>query len=223
MELVSLEKGHSKVSFLLGVNDCHALVEGGTSVRRGDLLIKWPHKNSDPFTMQRLLIEFSWVVSAAIAHVLLIYATGNVKMGLVAKEHEHVRGQVFQERFTRCLASVKITFSELLHYCHFVWMKAKFFVKDSSHRAVRIPQGSCMFASRTSRRTHKRLPHRLNVFGCSDALCRSLVFFSTFPLTLNAFTHKAIDCRLGSGAPARILNRVRKARWVAKTDRPFEK
>ena len=136
-------------------------------------------------------MKFSWVVSTPIAHVFLIHATGNVEMDLVAKEHERVRAQVFQERFTSCLASIKITFSELLHYCHFVWMKAKFFVKDSSHSAVRNPQGSCVFASRT--------------FGRSDALCRSLVFFSTIPLTLNVFTHKAIDCRPGNGAPVRIL------------------
>ena len=70
--------------------------------------------------MQRLLVKFSWVVSTSIAHVLLIHATGNVEMGLVAGKHEHVKRQVFQERFTSCLASVKITFSELLQYCHFV-------------------------------------------------------------------------------------------------------
>ena len=121
------------------------------------------HKNSDPFTMQSLLMKFSWVVSNPMAHVLLIHTTGNVEIGLVAKEHERARRQVFQEQFTSCLASVKITFSELLHYCHFVWMKAKFFVKDSSHSAVRNPQVSCMFASRTS--------------GRSDVLCRSVVFF----------------------------------------------
>ena len=114
------------------VSDCHALV-GGTNVRRGDLLFKW---YSDPFTMQRLLMKFSWVVSTPIAHVLLFHATGNVEMGLVAQEHERGRRHVFQERFTSCLASVKITFSEPLHYCHFAWMKAKFFVKNSSHRAV---------------------------------------------------------------------------------------
>ena len=64
--------------------------------------------------------------------------------------------------FTSCLPSVKITFSELLYYCHFVWMKAKFFVKDSSQSAVRNSQDSCTFASKTSGRTQKRLPHRLN-------------------------------------------------------------
>ena len=87
--------------------------------------------------------------------------------------------------------ALKITFSELLHYCHFVWTKAKFFVKASSHSAVRNPQDSCMYASRTSGQTHKRPPPRINIFGCSDALCRSLVFFSTLLLTLNVFTHKA--------------------------------
>ena len=67
-------------------------------------------------------MKFSWAVSTPIANVLLIHATGNVEMGLVAKEHERVRRQDFQERFTSCLASVKITFSELLHYYHFVWI-----------------------------------------------------------------------------------------------------
>ena len=70
-------------------------------------------ENCDPFTMQRRLMKFSWVVSTPIAHVLLIHATGNVEMGLVAKEYERVREYVFQERFISCLASVKITFSEL--------------------------------------------------------------------------------------------------------------
>ena len=73
------------------------------------------HKNSDPFTMQRLLMKFSWVVSNSIAYVLLIHATGNEEMVLVAKEHERVRRQVLRERFTSCLTSVKITFSELLN------------------------------------------------------------------------------------------------------------
>ena len=49
--------------------------------------------------MQSLLMKFSWVVSPPIAHVLLIHATGNVKMGLVAKEHGRVKTQVFQELF----------------------------------------------------------------------------------------------------------------------------
>ena len=95
-------------------------------------------------------MKFSWVVSTPIGHVLLIHATGNVEMGLVTKEHERVRTHVFQEQFTSCLTSVKIMFSELSHYCHFVWMKAKFFVKDSSHSAVRNSKGSCKFASKTS-------------------------------------------------------------------------
>ena len=53
-------------------------------------------ENSDPFTMQRLLMKFSWIVSTPIAHVLLIHPTGNVEIGLVAKKHERVRRQVFQ-------------------------------------------------------------------------------------------------------------------------------
>ena len=65
------------------------------------------HKNNDSFTMQRLLMKFSWVVSTAIAYVLLIHATGNVEMGLVAKEHERVRGQGFQERFTSYWRALK--------------------------------------------------------------------------------------------------------------------
>ena len=194
MGLVSLERRHLEVLFLLGLVTA---VEGGTNVLRGGLLFKWPHKNSDPFTMQRLLMKFSWVVSTSIAHVLLIHATGNMEMDLIDKEHECVRRPVFQERFTSCLTSVKITFGELLHHCHFVWMKAKFFVKDSSHNAVRNPQGSCMFGA-------ERLGERSLQVPC--------VFFFTLPLTLNVFTHKTTDCRPRSGAPVRTLNRVRKAR-----------
>ena len=61
-------------------------------------------------------MTFRWVVSSPRSYVLLIHATGNVEMGLVAKEHERVRRHAFQERFTNCLVSVKITFSEMLHY-----------------------------------------------------------------------------------------------------------
>ena len=100
-------------------------------------------------------MKFSWIVSTPIAHVLFIHATGNVEMGLVGKEHGYVRRQVFQERFTSCLASVKVTFSELLHYCHFVWMKAKFFVKDSSHLLSEIPkETACLLAERLGERTN---------------------------------------------------------------------
>ena len=122
MGLVSMEKGHPRVLFLLGsVAPCVGRRRNERSPWRPIFqMAAQKHKNSDPFTMQRLLMKFSWVVTTPIAHVLLIHATGNVEMGLVAKDHERVRRYVFQERFTNCLASVKITFSELLHYCHFV-------------------------------------------------------------------------------------------------------
>ena len=88
-------------------------------------------------------------------HILLIHATANVEMGPVAKEHERVRRHGFQERFTKCLASIKITFGELLHYCRFVWMKAKFFVKDSSHVRFEIPRAAaCLRAERLGEDTN---------------------------------------------------------------------
>ena len=91
------------------------------------------------FSNARTKTQKQWPVhNAEASHVLLIHATGNVEMGLVAKKHKRGRRHDLQERFTSCLASVKITFSDLLHYCHFVWMKTKFFVKDSSHSAIRL-------------------------------------------------------------------------------------
>ena len=42
-----MEKGHPEVLFLLGLVTA---MEGGTSVRRGGLLFKWPHKSTKTVT-----------------------------------------------------------------------------------------------------------------------------------------------------------------------------
>ena len=77
---------HFRIAFRI---NCNGTVVFFKEVRANYPTFEKSTPNSDPVTMQRLLMKFSWVVSNSIAYVLLIHATGNV-----TKQYERLRRQV---------------------------------------------------------------------------------------------------------------------------------
>ena len=114
-----------------------------TEIKAPNAAISARARHRNPFRMQNLLMQFSWIKFCPISEVLFINCTWQLEMGFVACHNDSIRFETYESKsfFTATPAISQMIFSKLLHSLNFVGIEHKVKAWHSSYRSVRIFQG----------------------------------------------------------------------------------